>query len=483
MGIGKTVQALCAAEARLSFTRAPADFPAVLVVCPMPAKWVWKEQVARWAGATAAVIESLRPTGIPAARYVICNYDILAKAQRADGKGVMHEAHDFVPPAPIALVGEETKCARCAEPRGHAVHGGLVGWAETLVKHPFQIVILDEVHLLCGRKSRRTLATKSVVGDGVPVAWGLTGTPQPNEVRDLYSPIDILSGGLFGKYWAWAKPYAGAYEGKYGWVDDDRDALDQKRLDELAARIRFFALGRTKAEVGLQLPELRIDVIRVDVDAANARTADAEGDTDEERTVVSAQRATARAKRPIVVSETVEALRAGQKVIVFTYLRDECERIARDVGKAFGRPVQWVHGDTPGGQRVEQARLFREARRPACIVATIDSMLMALSLAGADLVHYGDLTWEAWKVEQSCGRAHRIEDGGRTVDRVLVKIFAARGSIDEPIADRVRDSILLSQKTTRKGNLQLATALRDEEGDRAFIARLFDKLRGEAPTL
>jgi SWI/SNF-related matrix-associated actin-dependent regulator 1 of chromatin subfamily A len=439
MGIGKTCQALAAAEARLSFGAVPTPTtPAVLILCPALAKRHWQREIRRWTGHEAVVLDGLRPDQDElTARYIIANYDILKGARRRDAAGVMHEAPD------------------------------LPGWGSTLAGR-FLIVIGDEAHMLRGRSSQRSTAIRAVCR-GAVVVWLLTGTPVPNHIRDLWAQIDLMSGGLHGKYWDWAKVYCAAKQGKYGWDDTGSD-----RLDELSARLSFFMLGRSKETVGLQLPEKRREVFRVDVETTAPTVHDAAEALAKQRAVSRALRVTARAKRSAVVAQAVEALQAKQKVIVFTYHRDQADAIAKAIKDDAECPVACVHGDLSPDGRDAQAQVFREIPAPAAFVATIDSIGLAISLVGADLVIFGDLVWEPHKLLQAEARAHRH---GST-NRVLVRYMVATGTIDEVIAERVVEKLATIEAALGKEVDQHAFGeLLTGRSDEMIIDALFDRLK------
>jgi hypothetical protein len=545
---GKTPQALIAAEARLSLASVPSlTTPAVLILCPALAKRHWQREVTKWTGYEASVLESLTPTELPETRYVICNYDILYGAKRRDASGVQHDVEH------------------------------LPGWAMTLSGR-FPIVIIDEAHAYRGRASRRTQVTKKML-NGTPVVWALTGTPMPNYVRDMWSLVDLISGGLWGfSYWSWAKKYCldpatpvlsadGVYvpigslrigdkvmgwqdrpdgryacfepatvegvvfheaperlavrmasgtqlvctpdhhwytgrsekdlryrplqvnghrrlkrlhvaapcavddvtddvvakapigpgtvvsirtstgnfiangymskncdavQGQYGWKDSGAS-----NLPELSSRMTYFCLGRSAATVGLELPEKRREIYRIDVTVSAPTVHEGHVAMTKSGFVAKALRMTARAKRSAVVAQVVEALEAAQKVVVFVYMREQAEEIAKAVKDKIDCPVSCVHGDlTPDG-RDAQAGIFREIAAPAAFIATIDSVGVAISLVGADLVLYGDLVPEPWKLLQSEKRCHRH---GST-KRVLVRYLIGTGTLDEGVAESVVEKL------------------------------------------
>lgn len=443
MGLGKSRQAIVAAEARLSMAVVPTeDTPVVLVLCPAVVKRHWQREIKAVTGHDAAILDGLRPHALPRTRYIICNYDILAGGRRRNASGVLGDVAD------------------------------LPGWKTTLSGR-FLLAILDEVHILRGRKSRRSAIVKELL-NSVPVVYGLSGTPMPNYVRDLWAIVDVVSNGLWGDYWPWARVYCAAYEGKYGWVDTGQD-----RLDELSKRMSFFMLGRSKDAVALQLPEKRREIFFVDV---NADAPAIRGSIDElvtrQKLVMGGLRATARAKRQTVIDQTIEAIENKQRVIVFTYMREQAEKIAEGVKRGSpGTALFCVHGDlTPEGRDV-QATNFRQAcaaNNPAVFVATVDSVGIGISLIGADLVIFGDLVPEPHKLLQAEARAHRI---GSTA-RVLVRYLIAKGTIDEGIADRVIGKLANIEKALGKelDQSSLSEALGGRT-DNSIIDELFESLR------
>lgn len=403
MGIGKTSQALVAAEARLALAVIQtADTPCVLVLCPALAKRHWQREVKRWTGYDAAIIDGLRTDdGVPRARYVIVNYDILYGARRKDAAGVMHDV------------------------------ANLPGWGGPLAQTGFVIMICDEAHILRGRSSQRTLAVRDMSAK-IQVAWGLTGTLMPNYVRDLWPVVDTLTRGLWGNYWPWAKKFAGAIQGTYGWDDKGQD-----NLDELSKRMTMFILGRTKDSVGLQLPPMTREVYKVDVELSAPTVHDGVAAKERVTAVASAFRLTARAKRSAVIGQAVEALQAKQKVVVFLYTREQCDAVGKAIHDKVDCTTMIVHGDmTPDG-RDRMAQTFREASAPAAFVATIDSVGIAISLVGADLVIFGDLVAEPWKLLQAEKRCHRFD----SKVSVLIRYMIATGTLDETLAESVVEKL------------------------------------------
>jgi len=448
-GAGKTAQALIAAESRLSLGIAPPEAGAVLVICPALAKWHWQREIARWTGHKSVVIEGLRPEPeqLDGMRYVIANYDILAAARRRDAAGVAHTLVD------------------------------LPGWGTTLRDRRYVIVVCDESHNLRGRDSKRTAAVRELTRPSVAV-WMLSATPMPNYLRDLWAQLDVMTDGLHGPYWAWARAYCNAKQGTYGWIDT---GTDTQRVGELRSRLAYYMLGRTKAEVQASWPEKRREVYPVDVKAPPKEVVDVITEKEKRDQLDTALRETARLKRPAAIEQAVDAVNAGQKVVVFVYLREQAEAISKGIEKMLKRekairPIYTATGDHTAQARDAMAQEFRECEGSAAFVATIDSVGVAISLVGADLVIFADLLYEAWKLIQAEGRCHRHD----SVNGVIVRYLIARDTIDDALEQSVVSKLknIEAALGTDPDNAALETLIGTNQTDGAtLIDRLFSRLQ------
>ncbi len=434
MGLGKTAQALIAAEHRLNAEAVQGQ--AVLILCPALAKHHWAREVRRWTGCSSTILESLRPGQLRGDRYVIANYDILYGQRRRDAAGKLNDSEH------------------------------LPGWGKTLAAMEFPIVICDEAHMLRGKGSRRSKAVKEVAKNSTCV-WLLSGTPMPNHVRDLWALWDLASDGLAGPYWPWVQAYADAKKGQYGWTADGAT-----RVEELRNRLSFWVLGRTKSEVGLQLPPFRREVVPVDVTLTRDPVGGAP--STQQGAVDSALRRTARAKQPAIMEMAAEAALAGQKVVVFVYLREAAENIAGGLPDTVKATYAVTGGMSPE-QRDLAAKAFREREGGAVFVATIDSVGVAISLVGTDLVIFGDLSYEPAKLLQAEGRVHRI---GST-SPVLVRYVTAAGTIDDAVIETVVSKLDIQHEVF--GEAESTKTLQSSLGytkpdTSAIVAALFDRL-------
>ena len=193
MGLGKTIQAIGTINVTNPKT--------VLVVCPASLKLNWKNEMVKWL-VSERTIDVVNGGGeqIPSnPDVVIINYDVLTKHAKA------------------------------------------------LQSRTWDMVIMDEVHKIKNPKAKRTVVAVSIKAKRKVL---LTGTPITNRPIELQPIAGYLDPESFGNFFYFAKKYAGAYKGRFGW-----DFSGSSNLDELQRRLRqSFMIRRKKDEVLKDLP-------------------------------------------------------------------------------------------------------------------------------------------------------------------------------------------------------------------------------------
>jgi SNF2 family DNA or RNA helicase len=413
----------------------------VLVVCPSIAKLVWATEIQKWMGLPSTLLygragdeartfcvtcvgsgrvdnehcpdckgrngqsygsiihkpEDVRPA-LDAARFIICNYDLLIPQVKLDAAGKREE------------------------------RGDLPGWADLLMQLDVDLVIADEAHVLRGR-SKKDRAGESrrdrllAVSKGVPRFWALSGTPIYGRVADLWALLDVVTDGLYGRpFFDFDIRYAGGHKGEYGWVNDGRT-----NEEELKDRLEVFMLKRDRATILPHLPPKTRQVVRIDAGKAEfkqprgKRTAGG---------LHGALRVTARLKEDAVVEAVSNECGEGAKVVVFSYLRENAESLAKAIAAQGDKDTRlasrnfrvWcVSGDTPVEARFRQAQAFREWTGAGVFVATIDSVPVAISLKGAQSVHFADLTFDPASLLQAEDRPYEVGTSGLTIVYYMVE--------------------------------------------------------------
>jgi hypothetical protein len=261
MGVGKTVQAIAAAEATSA--------PRIVIICPANARYVWQREIQGWGGVGSIQhVSSQLDTLDLNARWHILTYDLIAT--RAETWRLMDEVEvkAFIKACPELATAREV--TRGAYPRKVSLDKPLDGvpdfadpkrlkaWEkmmqrlrgellEQILSAGQMLVILDEAHRVKNRGAKRTKAIQRIAAGDAQVLM-LTGTPLRNNQHEAAVLLGLLDASA-----------ANALNSKNGYgIQDVKDYLS------------YFMLRRTKAEVLPELPEKtrqRIDLDKLDPDS------------------------------------------------------------------------------------------------------------------------------------------------------------------------------------------------------------------------
>lgn len=131
---------------------------------------------------------------------------------------------------------------------------------------PFDMVVLDELSSFKNPKAKRFISLKNIRWQ-IRRVVGLTGTPAPNGLQDLWAQVYLLDQGkrLF--------PVYKAYEARYFDYNEYNRSLEMKpgADDHIHEKIRDLCISM-KAEDYLELPECIIDDIPVVLDPSAAKS-------------------------------------------------------------------------------------------------------------------------------------------------------------------------------------------------------------------
>lgn len=374
VGLGKTAQTL--------FTIKYLGAKKILVVCPAIAKHVWEREAAKWLGMPSVVIQGKgNAVTLQKNALNIFNYEIL---------------HSYTP--------QET-----------------------------DLIILDEAHYLSNERSRRSQAAKAWA-EKASAKIALSATPMTTRVRDLWNVVDTISPNRFGKFFPFARLYAGAHQatvnrqGTTVWIFDwPKSMTDRQReeralyLQELNLRLPFFMLRRTKAEVMSELPERARQIIEIDVPDTSLLTSALE--TEDRRIWRKALDLAGAGKVPEIALWAKDIVGANHQLILVTHLRSTAARLA----KLLRCP--YITGEMQPDDRVALV-----SSKPDVLVATIDSMTVGIDLSYADTLAFVDLDYVPSKLLQMEGRLHRMGQKRN----VGIYYFVAKRTVDE----RVRAVVL-----------------------------------------
>jgi superfamily II DNA or RNA helicase len=442
-GSGKTVGALIDALTRQG---------TVLVICPAKARHVWWTQVQQYTN--------------------ILPWRLTPVSERRKGEMTWHQYVEYC----------ETNNQRRF----------IVVGAESLNDHlefvaglnP-EVLILDELHIHGQSKRWKAVQEKDgsvgfqrrQTASGDKDAWavaimdlsrlpslslrvGLTATPlDDGRPRRLWAQLDLLTpGGFAHSYRRFAERYCDAQANPYGGLDDKGSS----NIDELRMRCAYFTHEVPYSESHSSLPPTRVQVVYLPVDAQDkaeryddAQTFDqaikqlarqARGEYEDvparERLIEARLAEACSRKRGYVVTEALEGLKGGGKVIVFTARRREAERWGEAIRKAVSTGDEakdatiWVgHGGVSETERNDMIDGFRNSPGPCCLIGTGQAFGIAVDgMQTADLAIFAMLPWKPGDFLQWRGRFDR--HGGRAT---LLKVVVASATYDERVVEILTD--------------------------------------------
>ncbi len=398
MGLGKTIQAIAAVE----ILARTAGVERVLVVAPTSLKHQWRQEIEKFTGRSATVVEGMtaRRAELYAADsfYKLTNYDVIHRD------------------------------------------------AEAIRRWRPDLVILDEAQRIKNWKTRTAQCVKQLDSK---FALVLTGTPLENRLEELHSIVEFVDRFRLGPLFRFLD--------KHQHVDEAGRVVGYRNLSDISKTLEAILIRRTKDKVLQELPE------RMEKRFFVPMTEQQMAHHEENRETVA--RVVQKWRRYGFLSEADQlrmriALQNMRMSCNSTYLLDQqtdygvkADELIDLLGEVFEDPEskvvvfsQWVrmhelvvrrierrkwghvffHGGVPGPARKGLIHQFKEDRDCRLFLST-DAGGVGLNLQNASAVVNLDQPWNPAVLEQRIGRVHRL--GQHRPVRVVH--FIAQGTIEE----------------------------------------------------
>jgi hypothetical protein len=362
---------------------------------------------------------------------------------------------------------------------------------------------------------------------------GSTATPISNRTEDLWSQNDALDPGMWGDFLSFAIRYCEGHKNTFNrW--DTKGTAQGDLLWELRERMKGFLFDLPRSVTHKDLPEARRETVIISAGnqsrAAGGflqelRKAVRLGDKDKLYELRLQEAATA--KRSAVLDRVGEALRNGQKVMVFTGRIRDTEALADDVrdlaakigvvefevppdyegdrardaaagvlvvkdGRAYLRrkpdvfmhhgevqnaraaldEIRWTWMGYPGDP--DAGTPSRELHPgPAVLICTAQSFGESYNMHSTDLQLHAVLPATPKDVEQREGRVKR--HGQKR--KVLIVYLIAEGTVDERLTEILLDKLpAVEAITSAEGVKGLAEQMSGDSSRGQIIDALFDDL-------
>lgn len=362
MGLGKTTSTIIASLETGS--------KKILIVCPASLKINWQREIENYSDRSVFICEGKKFS--TEHDFVIINYDILKNFHDPKSK-------------------EPTLLEQCN----------------------FDLVILDEAHMISNAQAQRTKIINSFVKK-INRVWLLTGTPMTSRPMNYYNLLSIIESPVAQNWMAYAIRYCQGYQFKAGnrkvW-----NVTGASNLEELRDRTSKQILRRLKEEV-LDLPDKIITPVYLRLQSKEYENLMGEyydwyDRNPDESSSLTVQFSKLMKVRKVIANEktkqTIEfaenILEQGNKVIIFTNFTDSLQTIYQH----FKKQAVYLDGSCSNSVRQQAVDSFQNDDKIKVFVGNLKAAGVGLTLTSAEVVIMNDLSFVPAEHAQAEDRAYR----------------------------------------------------------------------------
>jgi hypothetical protein len=290
--------------------------------------------------------------------------------------------------------------------------GGIcvVSWALlSSVRGVFDVVVLDESQFLASEKSIRTKETRRIVEQSDDTFCVLlSGTPEPQTVKDLYPQLNLIAPDIFPDFWKFMRAFAEKKESEYTPSGFVWEGLNKERAPELYALLDTVA-HRSTDRTGL--PAHTIVANYLEAKPLKEESEQAAGDFHLANSSLSVD---------ATLGIIEEALRSGEThFVVGAWLKQTAAKLYAAI-QAKGWFGAYIDGDQDQKLRRQQIEWAASQTRPTVLVGTIASMQTGIDLVWAHRSVIVELPFRVSDVDQFLGRFVRANSTHPHTSHLLV---------------------------------------------------------------
>ena len=362
MGLGKTTSTIIAAL--------ETGAKRILIVCPASLKINWQREIENYTDRSVYISEGKKFS--TEEDFTIVNYDILKNFYDTKNKdnSIIHNSN-------------------------------------------FDLVILDEAHMISNPQAQRTKIINSFVKD-IKRVWLLTGTPMTSRPMNYYNLLSIIESPVAQNWMAYAIRYCQGYQFMAGkrkvW-----NVQGASNLEELRDRTSKQMLRRLKEDV-LDLPDkiispIYLRLVSKEYEEMMGEYYDWYENKSDESSSLTIQFSKLMKVRKIIANEKIKhtiefvenIIEQGKKVIVFTNFTDTLQMIHNH----FGKQSVYLDGSCTKPQRQYAVDQFQDNEKIKVFVGNLKAAGVGLTLTSAEVVIMNDLSFVPAEHAQAEDRAYR----------------------------------------------------------------------------
>jgi SNF2 family DNA or RNA helicase len=362
MGLGKTTCTIIAALETGS--------KKILIICPASLKINWQREIENYSDRPVYISEGKKFS--IESDFVIVNYDILKNFHDTTNKN-----------------------------------------KSLLDQSNFDLVILDEAHMISNPQAQRTKIINHFVKN-IKRVWLLTGTPMTSRPMNYYNLLNIIESPVAQNWMAYAIRYCQGYQFMAGrrkvW-----NVTGASNLEELRDRTSKQILRRLKEDV-LDLPDKIISPVYLRLKSKEYEELMGEyydwfDNKKDESSSLTVQFSKLMKVRKVIANEktkqTIEfvenIIEQGKKVIIFTNFTDTLQTIYQH----FGKQAVYLDGSCSKPHRQHAVDEFQDNEKIRVFVGNLKAAGVGLTLTAAEVVIMNDLSFVPAEHAQAEDRAYR----------------------------------------------------------------------------
>ena len=344
----------------------------ILIVCPASLKINWQREIENYSDRPVFIAEGKKFS--TEHDFVIVNYDILKNFHDSDPKKKDESL---------------------------------------LLQSGFDLVILDEAHMISNAQAQRTKIINSFAKK-INRVWLLTGTPMTSRPMNYYNLLNLIESPVAQNWKAYAIRYCQGYQFTAGkrkvW-----NVTGASNLEELRDRTSKQILRRLKEDV-LDLPDKIITPVYLRLKSKEYEDLMGEyfdwyDKNPDESSSLTVQFSKLMKVRKVIANEktkqTIEfaenILEQGKKVIIFTNFTDTLQTIYQH----FSKQAVYLDGSCSNSMRQQSVDQFQNDEKTKVFVGNLKAAGVGLTLTSAEVVIMNDLSFVPAEHAQAEDRAYR----------------------------------------------------------------------------
>ena len=338
---------------------------------------------------------------------------------------------------------------------------------EAISKHPWYVLVIDEVQNIKNPDTAQTKAVKRIKSD---IRIAMSGTPVENRLMEYWSIFDFANPGYLGNTNWFNEQYAKPIE-----INQDKKRLEKFRsitspfimrriktdktiISDLPDKIENNQICSLTKEQAALYKSVTHDLMN---DVENAEGINRRGIILKLLTILKqicnhplqylkngSEVKPEQSGKMMLLFQLLETIyENGEKVLIFSQYREMGSLLRTAIHEHFGKKALQLHGGNTRKERDEMVHSFQTNPLSDTFILSLKAGGTGLNLTAASHVIHYDLWWNPAVEAQATDRAFRIGQQ----KNVMAHRMITKGTLEEKIDDMLRSKKDLANLTVASG--------------------------------